>query len=91
MPDMEECNHGKRDEHLMCFTFEEGKRCIGASGRKLRRVCIYCPNWIRNGEKEGRKDNEKDYGDPGGDRRSDRFFFLRTAADNVGFDRGDEH
>lgn len=32
-----------------CFTYEPGKErtCIGASGRKMRKICVYCPNWIR--------------------------------------------
>ena len=91
MPDMERSDHEK--EHLMCFIFEPERKnkCCGASGRKLRRCCIYCPNWIHHKEKEGRKDNEKDHGTAGGDRGSDRFIFLRTAADHVGADRGDDH
>ncbi|MBR2854487.1 MAG: hypothetical protein IKE81_09205 [Clostridia bacterium] len=39
-----------------CFTYEEnGISCAGASGRKLRQVCVWCPNY-RKGEK---KENEK--------------------------------
>ena len=42
----------------MCLLYEPGKRntCYGASGRKLRRVCVWCPNYIRyqeRNEKEG--------------------------------------
>lgn len=38
-----------------CMTFEEKKPCAGAGGRKLRQVCVWCPNY-RKGEK---KENEK--------------------------------
>lgn len=39
----------KKEEISYCFTFNPGeeRNCIGASGRKLRRTCVYCPNWIR--------------------------------------------
>lgn len=59
MPDMEECDVKKRidAEVRWCFTFEQEHRCPGASGRKLRRVCVWCPNYCR-GEGE---DNEKDH------------------------------
>ena len=40
-----------------CFTFEQGAQCAGASERKLRQVCVWCPNY-RKGEGE---DNEKDH------------------------------
>lgn len=32
-----------------CFTYKEGKEriCMGASGRKLRRTCCWCPCWVR--------------------------------------------
>ena len=91
MPDVEWSDHGKT-EYLMCFTYEPERKdkCCGASGRKLRQCCIYCPNWIRHNEKEGRQDNEKDHGNPGGNRRSGGKFLLRTATDHVGADRGDD-
>lgn len=40
-----------------CFLFEEAKKvkCKGASGRKLRCVCVWCPNY----EKGDGNDNEK--------------------------------
>lgn len=54
---MEWSNDEKRmKEYLMCFTYEPDKKrqCIGASGRKLRRVCVWCPNYKRpKKEKEG--------------------------------------
>ncbi len=39
----------KKEEISYCFTFEPGEEriCHGASGRKLRQVCVWCPNWIR--------------------------------------------
>lgn len=48
----------KRTEVERCFTYEPGQEtdeCCGASGRKLRRVCVWCPNyhrWIRRKERE---------------------------------------
>lgn len=38
-----------------CMTYEDGKTCKGAGGRKLRQVCVYCNNF-RKGEGEN---NEK--------------------------------
>ena len=53
MQDVEECDVKKRinAEIRWCFTYEEEKKCVGAGGRKLRRVCIWCPNF-RKGEGE---------------------------------------
>jgi len=54
----------RRSEHENCFTYEMNQdrdECRGASGRKYRQVCIYCPNherWIRRKEKE--KEEKKD-------------------------------
>ena len=51
-------------EFEMCFTYEKNQdkdECCGASGRKFREVCVYCPNyerWIRRKEKE--KEEKKD-------------------------------
>ena len=57
MQGLEECDVKKRinAEIRRCFTYEEEKRCEGAGGRKLRQVCVWCPNYKRG---EG-KDNEK--------------------------------
>lgn len=44
-----------------CFTYEPGKKriCMGASGRKLRRTCCWCPCWVRFKKKmEGKKHEE---------------------------------
>ena len=47
----------------MCLKYETGKECRGAGGRKLRRVCIHCPNFIRY---ERRKEKEgKEHGNEG--------------------------
>ena len=69
MPDVEWSEHEKA-EYLMCFTYEPERKdeCCGASGRKMRRVYIYCPNFERyrkrkqQEEKQKREDeqNEKD-------------------------------
>ena len=32
-------------EYEMCLVYEKGRECPGAGGRKLRHVCIYCPNY----------------------------------------------
>lgn len=51
-------DHEQRIEKELnwCFTYEKnGISCAGASGRKLRQVCVWCPNY-RKGEK---KENEK--------------------------------
>lgn len=44
---MAECNNetGIKKDYVMCFTYEKEKECKGAGGRKLRRVCVYCPNY----------------------------------------------
>ena len=60
-------NEKRIAEVEMCFTYEKNQdkdECCGASGRKMRRVCIYCPNHIRwlqrkEKEKEGQKDGDK--------------------------------
>ena len=45
MQGLEECDSQKRikQEIKRCFTFDEKKSCIGAGGRKLRQVCVWCP------------------------------------------------
>ena len=47
-------------DHCLKYEPQERRMCFGAGGRRLRRVCIYCPNYT---EQEQRKDNEheKDY------------------------------
>ena len=53
----------KRIEYENCFTYEkdqETDECCGASGRKMRRACIFCPNyrrWIQRNKKESEETN----------------------------------
>ena len=48
------------DEIERCFIYDpEGEYCRGASGRKLRQVCVYCPMMQRYYEHKKRKE-EKD-------------------------------
>ena len=69
---------GLEMEYEMCFTFDQDRECCGASGRKMRRVCIHCPNyerWRQRREKEEKNhgNESKDiHGDTGGNRRGDR-------------------
>ena len=54
---------GIKTEIEMCLLYDEKDQeedgCRGASGRKLRRVCIYCPNWQKwmNHRDKERKDD----------------------------------
>ena len=59
MPDLEKRDVKERinEEIRWCFTYEKDRACQGACGRKLRRVCVWCPNY-RKGDKE---ENEKDH------------------------------
>ena len=52
-------------EYEMCFTFDQNRECCGASGRKLRQVCIYCPNYDRYKQrrKQEGKENENEKSD----------------------------
>ena len=49
-----------RDEIEHCFKYEpeEKQICFGAGGRRLRRVCIYCPNYR---DKREEKNHEKNH------------------------------
>ena len=58
---------GMERARIDCMTYEPDREdeCCGASGRKMRRVCIRCQNYDRwrqrkEQEKEGAK-HEKDY------------------------------
>ena len=61
---------GSRDdsgmnEYQNCFTFEPNQdtdECCGASGRKLRRACVFCPNYERWRQRKKREE-EKGNGD----------------------------
>lgn len=57
--DQDKSEHEKRIEAELqwCFTFDPERRemCAGASGRKLRQICVWCPNY-----RKGAENNEKD-------------------------------
>lgn len=57
MQNVEGSDHEKRikEELRWCYTFEEGKKCIGAGGRKLRQICVWCPNY----QKERRMEEDE--------------------------------
>ena len=42
-----------RDEARWCFIYEQEEKCRGASGRKLRQTCVWCPKY------KGEDNNEK--------------------------------
>ena len=46
-----------KTELAWCFTYDQAEECRGASGRKLRQVCIYCPNYRPKLKKKGDDDN----------------------------------
>ena len=49
------------DEVTRCFIYEPEGECRGASGRKLRQVCVYCPMYSRylKQKREKEKKNEE--------------------------------
>lgn len=65
MQAMDRSREEKRIEYESCFTYEKDQdtdECRGASGRKMRRVCIYCPNyrrWIQRKDKESEETNHE--------------------------------
>lgn len=52
MPDVEKRGHDERiaQEIRWCFTADTPGSCPGASGRKLRQVCVWCEKY--QGKKE---------------------------------------
>ena len=51
-------------EYQMCFTYEKDQKkdeCCGASGRKMRKVCIYCPNYRRYLQRKDKERENKDH------------------------------
>ena len=40
----------------MCLNYNEGGTCYGAGGGRLRRVCVWCPNFKRREGTEGDED-----------------------------------
>lgn len=66
MPGVERSDHEKRiaEEIGWCYTYEPETECRGASGRKLRRVCAWCPNyqrWKRKEEREHGNESEDNH------------------------------
>ena len=61
MQSMDRGEHEKRigEEIRHCLVYVRDQACRGAGGRKLRQVCIYCPNY-RRWEKEG-ENHEKSH------------------------------
>ena len=59
MRNMERCDHEERINE--CMTYEPEGECMGTSGRKLRQVCVWCPNFRRYHEKKEKEgeNNEK--------------------------------
>jgi len=49
-------------EIAWCMTFDQAETCLGASGRKLRQTCVWCP---RLKKREGNNDGRGDEGDSG--------------------------
>ena len=66
-----ECDGYERkmmDEVERCFIYEPEGECRGASGRKLRQVCVYCPmmqkhydKMTKNNERENKNHVEENY------------------------------
>ena len=42
-----------------CFTYEPDQECQGASGRKLRQDCVYCPCYAKYQKREKKNNVEK--------------------------------
>lgn len=52
-------------EYQTCFTYEPNQdkdECCGASGRKFRRACVFCPNYER-WRQQRKREEEKENGD----------------------------
>ena len=47
------------DEVTRCFIYEPEGECRGASGRKLRQVCVYCPMMQKHYDKMTKKRKEE--------------------------------
>lgn len=56
---MEQCHHEERIKE--CLTYEPEGLCMGASGRKLRQACVWCPNFQRyhDNKRKEEKENEE--------------------------------
>ena len=43
-----------------CMTFDQAEECRGASGRKLRQTCIWCPKYQTHQKRKEEQKHEKD-------------------------------
>ena len=48
-----------KKEIAWCMTYDQADTCRGASGRKLRQVCIWCPKYQKQLKKEKVQKDEK--------------------------------
>ena len=49
-----------KTELAWCFTYDQAEECRGASGRKLRQTCVYCPKYEEHLKRRKEGKNEKD-------------------------------
>ena len=50
----------------MCLKYDQGVRCFGAGGGRLRRVCVLCPNYYKDGmevDQDGNRNRDQLRGD----------------------------
>lgn len=50
-----------RSELKWCFTYDQAEVCSGASGRKLRQTCVWCPRFKDNLSRKKEKEDEKNH------------------------------
>lgn len=52
----------ERTEHEMCFLYDPDQEniCPGAGGRKLKMVCVWCPNFKKQKEKKTNNEMKKE-------------------------------
>jgi len=48
-----------KKELAWCMTYDQADTCRGASGRKLRQVCIWCQKYQKQMKKEKVRKDEK--------------------------------
>jgi len=59
-------DEGRIDREIrFCLVYEENHSCMGAGGQKLRSVCLWCPNFMRQA-KETEGDQNGNDGHRGG-------------------------
>ena len=61
-------------EYEMCLLFKKGSEriCFGAAGRKLRLVCVFCPNFWKYETGRDRDGDRTADRDPDHDKESDK-------------------